>query len=121
MICYNALNEMNLPDRRNKMHPNRKMRREDLEAMLQSRIRQETLAVEDLVEEKLNRLQVFIGQLARTPHGLAEIERRAKRFGDCKQIEGETSGQFYGKLRHWIDRDMPQAKSLLHVPRQSDD
>jgi hypothetical protein len=47
---------------------------------------------------------MFIGHLKRTPHGCAEIERRIKRFGDCKRIEGETSGHFYGKLRHWLDR-----------------
>ncbi len=85
-------------------HPNRKMKREDLEATLQFRIRQENLAIEDLIEEKLTHLQIFIGQLTRTPYGLAEIERRIERFGDCKQIEGETSGHFYGKLRHWLDR-----------------
>ena len=101
------------------MHPNGKMHRQALDATLRFRIRRETLTVEDLVEEKLSHLQIFIGQLARTPHGLAEIERRTKHFGDCERIEGETSGQFYGKLRHWLDRDMPQTKSPLHAPRQT--
>jgi hypothetical protein len=86
------------------MNPNRRMHREAVDATLQFRSRQETLAVEDLIEEKLTHLQMFIGHLNRTPHGCAEIERRTKRFGDCKRNEGETSGQFYGKLRHWLDR-----------------
>jgi hypothetical protein len=86
------------------MHPTRKMKREALEATLQFRNRQKTLAVEDLIEEKLTHLQIFIRHLTRTPYGLAEIERRTTRFGDCKRIEGETSGHFYGKLRHWLDR-----------------
>jgi hypothetical protein len=101
------------------MHPNRKMQRQALDATLLFRVRRETLNVEDLVEEKLSHLQIFIGQLTRTPHGLAEIERRTKRFGDCERIEGETSGQFYGKLRHWLDRDMPQTKSPFNAPRQT--
>lgn len=86
------------------MNPNRRMQREALDATLQYRTRQETLAVDELIEEKLAHLQMFIGHLTRTPHGWAEIERRNKRFGDCKRAEGETSGQFYGKLRHWLDR-----------------
>jgi hypothetical protein len=85
-------------------HPNRKMKREAVEATLRFRSRQETLSAEDLIEERLTHLQMFIGQLTRTPYGLAEIERRTTRFGNCKRIEGETSGHFYGKLRHWLDR-----------------
>jgi hypothetical protein len=85
-------------------HPNRKMKREAVEATLRFTSRQETLSAEDLIEERLTHLQMFIGQLKRTPHGWAEIERRIKRFGDCEQIEGETSSHFYGKLRHWLDR-----------------
>jgi hypothetical protein len=86
------------------MNPNRRMQREAVEATLQFRSRQATLSAEDLVEEKLSHLQMFIGHLKRTPHGGAEIERRIERFGDCRRIEGETSGHFYGKLRHWLDR-----------------
>jgi hypothetical protein len=86
------------------MNPSRRMQREALEITLQYRSRQETLAIEDLIEEKLTNLQMFISHLTRTPHGWAEIERRTKRFGDCKRVEGESSGQFYGKLRHWLDR-----------------
>jgi hypothetical protein len=86
------------------MTPNRRTQHEAVEATLQFKSRQETLSAEDLIEEKLIHLQMFIGHLKRTPHGLAEIEGRTKRFGDCERIEGETSGHFYGKLRHWLDR-----------------
>jgi hypothetical protein len=41
--------------------------------------------------------------------------------GECKRIEGETSGQFYARLRHWLDRDMPQTKSPLHSPTAVDE
>ncbi|HEV2972416.1 MAG TPA: hypothetical protein VGY55_20760 [Pirellulales bacterium] len=80
------------------------MKHEDLEATLLFRSRQETLSAEDLIEEKLTHLQMFIDHLKRTPHGWAEVERRIERFGDCERIEGETPGHFYGKLRHWLDR-----------------
>lgn len=120
VICYNAIHEITL-NRKNKMHQNRRMRCEALEAMLQYRNRQKTLAVDDLIEERLNHLQVFIGHLTSTPHGLAEIERRTKCFGACKRIVGETSGEFYGKLRHWLDRDLPQTRSPLHAASQSRD
>ena len=87
-----------------KMNPTRKMKREDLEKALQYQSRQEGLLADDLIEEKLSQLQAFIGHLTHTPHGRAELQLRTKRFGDCKRLEGETSGQFYGKLRHWLDR-----------------
>lgn len=97
------------------MHTNRKLRTEALEATLQLKSWQETLSEKDLIEEKLVHLQVFIGHLAHTDQGLAEIERRTRCFGQCKRIDGETSGQFYGRLRHWLDRDMPQTNSPLHA------
>ena len=88
------------------MNPNRRMQREAVDATLQFRNRQETLAVEELIEEKLAHLQMFIDHLTSTPHGSAEIERRIKRFGECKRSEDETSGQYYGRLRHWLDRNI---------------
>ncbi len=58
-------------------------------------------------------------QLDQTPAGAAELQRRMKLFGDCKRTEGETSSQFYARLQHWLDRDLPQTKSPLHAPRQT--
>jgi hypothetical protein len=53
--------------------------------------------------------------------GLAELQRRIKLFGECKRLADETSAQFCEKLRVWLERDLPQTKSPLHPPRQTDD
>ena len=96
------------------MNPTRKMKREDLEVMLQYRTSQEKLLGAELVEEKLTQLQAFVGQLTATPNGRVELQLRTKRFGDCQRIDGETSGQFYSKLRHWLDRDMERPRPRRH-------
>jgi len=103
------------------MDTSRKANREDHEITLQYQSRQDTLLIEELNEEKLMQLLAFVGRLERTPSGVDEIQHRTKLFGDCKRIEGETSGQFYARLRHWLDRDTPQTKSPRHAPRQTDD
>ena len=98
----------------------RKAHREAQEATLQYRTRQEALLEEELIEEKLKQLLEFVGGLKQTPEGAAEIQRRIKSFGECQRSEGETSAEFYAKLRHWLDRSMPRTKSPLHPPRQND-
>lgn len=103
------------------MDTSRKANREGNETTLQYENRQETLGIEELNEEKLRTLLAFVGQLERTPPGATELQRRTKLFGECKRIEGETSGQFHARLRHWLDRGIPQTKSPLHGPRQTDD
>ena len=103
------------------MDSSRKANREANEITLQYKSRQETLLEEELAEDKLTQLLAFISQLDQTPLGAAELQRRRKLFGECKRIEGETSGQFYARLRHWLDRDIPQTKSPLHAPRQTGD
>jgi hypothetical protein len=110
MICYNVL-----------MDISRKANREAHEITLQYRTRRETMLEEELAEDNLTQLLVFISQLDHTPPGFAELQRRRKLFGDCKRVEGETTGQFYARLHHWLDKDLPQAKSPLHVPRQTGD
>ncbi len=100
------------------MDHSRKANRENNEITLQYKSRQETLREEELAEDKLKQLLESIGQLDQTPPGAAELQHRTKLFGECKRIEGETSGQFYAGLRHWLDRDIPQTKSPLHAPRQ---
>ena len=45
------------------MNPNHRTQREAVEATLRFRSRQETLSAEDLIEEKLTHLQMFIGHL----------------------------------------------------------
>jgi type IV secretory pathway VirB4 component len=100
------------------MDRSRKANRERNEVTLQHRSRKEALRIERLVEEKLAELQASMEQLRQTPEGMAELERRTKVFGECKRIEDETPGQFYDKLRRWLERGIPQTKSPLHPPRQ---
>jgi hypothetical protein len=122
MICYNVLIEIKLDDRRrSSMDISRKANREANEKTLQYRSRKEILLEEELSEDKLTQLLAFINQLEQTPSGAAELQRRRKLFGECKRIEGESSGQFYARLRQWLDRDIPQTKSPLHAPRQTGD
>ena len=103
------------------MDKSRKANREGNEITLQYKTRQETLLQEELNEGKLTQLLAFISQLDQTPTGAAELQRRRKLFGECKRIEGETSGQFYARLHHWLEREIPQTKSPLHAPRQTGD
>ncbi len=103
------------------MDASRKANREDNEITLQYKSRQEALLVEDLNNDKLRQLLEFVDGLRRTPPGADELQRRVKLFGECNRIEGETSGEFYARLRHWLDRDLPQTKSPLHRSRQMDD
>jgi hypothetical protein len=100
------------------MDRTRKATRAGNEVTLQHRSRNESSAIEALVEEKLAELQASIEQLKQTPAGLAELQRRVKAFGECQRIEGETSAQFYDKLRRWMDREVLPTKSPLHPPRQ---
>jgi hypothetical protein len=103
------------------MDRSRKANREGDEVTLQHKSRNQALLIEELVEEKLAQLQASLAQLQRTPEGMAELERRAKAFGACTRIEGETSTQFYAKLLRWLDRQIPQTKSPRHPPRQTVD
>jgi len=100
------------------MDRSRKANRERNEVTLQHKSRKEALRIERLVEEQLAELQASMEQLRQTPEGMAELKRRTKVFGECKRIEDETPGQFYDKLRRWLEREIPQTKSPLHPPRQ---
>ena len=101
------------------MDNSRKANREDDEITLQYKSRQEAKLVERFSDEKLAQLLEFIAQLEKTPVGAADLQRRITLFGECKRIERETSSLFYGRLRHWLDRDLPQTKKPLHAPRQT--
>lgn len=101
------------------MDRSRKANRLDNEVTLQHKTQNEILLVRELIEEKLTQLQASIEKLRKTANGAAELQLRTKAFGVCRRIEGETSEQFYDKLRHWMDRDIPQPKSPRHPPRQS--
>jgi hypothetical protein len=103
------------------MDRTRKANREDHERTFQYRSRRETLLGDELIEDQLTQLLAFVGELAQTPAGAAQIQRRAKAFGDCQRNEGESSAEFYARLHHWLDRVIPQTKSPLHPPRQTKD
>jgi signal transduction histidine kinase len=100
------------------MDRSRKANREGSEVTLQHKSQQEAKLVEELIEDKLAQLQALVEQLKQTPSGAATLQQRIKHFGDCQRIEGETSDKFYERLRHWLDRVIPQTKSPLHPPRQ---
>ena len=97
------------------MDRSRKATREGNEITLQHKSQQDASLTEEMIEEKLAQLQSSIEQLS----GTTELQLRVKLFGESKRIEGETSGQFYEKLRRWFDRDLPPAKSPRHPPRQT--
>ncbi|HEX4147092.1 MAG TPA: hypothetical protein VHY91_26585 [Pirellulales bacterium] len=103
------------------MDTSRKANRENNEKTLQYQSPQEALLVEELNEDKLTQLLASISRREKTPSEAAELQRRIKLFGECKRSEGETSSQFHARLRHWLDREMPQTKSPLHAPRQLGD
>jgi hypothetical protein len=97
------------------MDRSRKATREGNEITLQHKSQREAALTEEMIEEKLAQLQASIKQLS----GSAAHQRRVKLFGECRRMEGETSGEFYEKLRRWFDRELPRAKSPRHLPRQT--
>ena len=103
------------------MDRTRKANREDHEATLQYRTKNEAQHEAELIEEKLTQLQAKIAQLEQSPEGMAELQRRVKLFGVCQRLADETSAQFCDKLRVWLERDLPQTKSPRHGPRQTGD
>jgi uncharacterized membrane protein len=103
------------------MDRTRKANREDHEATLQYRTKNEALDEAELIEEKLTQLLATVAQLQQTPQGLAELQRRIKLLGECRRLEDETSAQFCDRLRVWLERELPQTKSPLHPPRQTSD
>lgn len=101
------------------MDRSRKANRERNEVTLQHKSRPDALHMEALVEEKLAQLQASIKQSKKTPQGKTELQRRVKAFGECKRLDDETSVKYYDRLRHWLERPVPQTKLPRHPPRQS--
>ena len=101
------------------MDSSRKASREANEITLQYKSRRESDLEKELADDHLEQLLAHIRQLDQTNSGAIELQRRRKHFGECQRMEGETSGQYYARLRHWLDRNLPQTKSPLHVPRQT--
>lgn len=101
------------------MDRSRKANREGNEATLQHTSSLDASRVAELAEEKLVQLLTSIELLKQTPAGAAELRRRSKAFGECKRLDDEASTQFYDRLRHWLERGIPQTKRPLHPPRQN--
>ncbi len=80
----------------------------DLDKVVVHQARQAALTPDELIEEKLTQLQLFLDQLASTPEGRAELEHRIERFGRCTRSDAETAKQFHGRLRNWLDRNLQQ-------------
>ncbi len=103
------------------MDTSRKANREDNEKTLQYQSRTQSLLAEEMYEGKLTHLLSMMSGLEKSPSEAPEFERRIKLFGACQRAEGELASQFYARLRHWLGRHVPKAKSPLHAPRQTDD
>lgn len=112
ITCDAAPDNAHLCDNRNtNMSTSRPADRAGREITQQHKTRQATLSREQLDEFKLTHLLEFIEQLEQTPAGLADIRRRTRLFGECIRFEGETTGRFHGRLRFWLDRNLPQTQS----------
>ncbi len=103
------------------MDVSRKANREQDEITLQYQSRREVQLIEELNEGKLAQLLAFVDRLEQTPPGAAELKERVALLGVCQPMEEETSSQFYARLRHWLDRDLPGTTSPRRAPRQTDD
>ena len=103
------------------MDRSRRASRDGNEKTMQYKSQQVMRLDEEMVERRLTQLLTFVGQLERTPTGIAEIRGRIKLFGECQRTGRESSTVFYGRLRRCIDRDIPQTKSPRHPPRQIED
>lgn len=101
------------------MDRSRKANREGNEVTLQHQSARDAARVQELSEEKVVQLQAAIEVSKQTPKGLADLQRRTKAFGECVRSAEESASQFYDRLRHWVDRTMPQTKLPLHPPRQN--
>lgn len=80
---------------------------EDLAEMIEAQRRFELLSHSDQKRERLAHLQTFVCQLAETPQGRADLERRCRLLGPCSPRNGEDATSYYGRLRHWLDDDLP--------------
>lgn len=102
------------------MDRSRKANRKRNEITLQHRSAIDTLRIEELAEKQLQQLLAGVERLKQTPTGLSQLRRRAKAFGECRQLDEETIAQYYDRLRHWLERPIPATKSPLHRPRQNE-
>jgi len=93
-----------------------KENRESHEKTFQYKSRNESLLEDDLIEDKLTQLLAFVDELKHTPEGTAQLQRRAKLFGECNRDDGDNSAAFYAKLHHWLERDIAHTKVAAPSP-----
>jgi hypothetical protein len=101
------------------MNHYRKSNPEDMAAARLARIRHESLPRDEQLAQRLVDLQAFVCQLARTPHGSAELQLRTQRFGACAPVDGESPRDYYGKLRRWLDRECGEADVAVGSARRN--
>ena len=103
------------------MNPSGKTWREANDFTLEFESTHEIMPINELDENNLRQLLVYMSWLEQTPQGATDLQRRITLFGDCRRSDGETSGQFYTRLRQWLDRDFPTTKSQRRARRQMSD
>jgi hypothetical protein len=88
------------------MNTTKALKAEGVEAVREARLRHDSLSGDALVEDNLTHLETYVRQLSSTAHGKAELDRRRAKFGPCKQLDGESRRDYFGRLRTWVDRDL---------------
>jgi len=87
-------------------NPTRRSKQEDLQALAEAQVRYSGMSASQQIDEKLEQLQAFVQQMSQTVQGKADLQRRTQTFGPCRVREGETTREFYGRLRRWLDADV---------------
>jgi len=87
-------------------NPTRRSKEEDLQTLAEAQERHSEMSASQQIDEKLEQLQAFVQQMSQTVQGKADLQRRTQTFGPCRVREGESSREFYGRLRRWLDADV---------------
>jgi hypothetical protein len=101
------------------MDPSVKTWREANDFTLEFQSMHEVLPINEVDENNLRQLLVYICWLEQTPQGATDLQRRITLFGDCRRSDSETSDQFHARLRNWLDRELPKSKLHRHATRQT--
>lgn len=84
-------------------NPTRRTKLEDL-ALVQRDLRErESLPKPEQIQRRLRELQAFVRLLESTDAGKGELARRQVRYGDCVRQAYESDGDYYSRLRTWLD------------------
>lgn len=85
----------------------RRTKHDDIEELRRFQCRHDKLKPADQTHERLVELREFIRLLAKTEHGKRELDCRTRQFGSCEPQAEEAELSYYGRLRRWLDRDIP--------------